>query len=174
MPWNDQHNCNYRREFENHGRSNRKRRDKTIPFSVKEYLRSIGINDNKVSFFSIQDELTNSYLARACLLYMVQFDGISVTEKTSKDHPLATYSAQYWSMHARIAVLAVQFDFTLEKQIDQLFASSTKLLTWIRLCNPDHEKPQYDALIDDIAPPLCLNMWLISSSKVTHRPGRKR
>ncbi|KAM0319516.1 hypothetical protein ACHAO8_000935 [Botrytis cinerea] len=94
---------------------------------------------------------------------MVQFDGISVTEKTSKDHPLATYSAQYWSMHARIAVLAVQFDFTLEKQIDQLFASSTKLLTWIRLCNPDHEKPQYDALIDDIAPPLCLNMWLISS-----------
>ncbi|KAM0137435.1 hypothetical protein ACHAO1_003997 [Botrytis cinerea] len=95
---------------------------------------------------------------------MVQFDGISVTEKTSKDHPLATYSAQYWSMHARIAVLAVQFDFTLEKQIDQLFASSTKLLTWIRLCNPDHEKPQYDALIDDIAPPLCLNMWLISST----------
>ncbi|EMR87558.1 putative multiple ankyrin repeats single kh domain protein [Botrytis cinerea BcDW1] len=64
---------------------------------------------------------------------MVQFDGISVTEKTSKDHPLATYSAQYWSMHARIAVLAVQFDSTLEKQIDQLFASSTKLLTWIRL-----------------------------------------
>ncbi|KAM0164934.1 hypothetical protein ACHAQE_002639 [Botrytis cinerea] len=101
-------------------------------FSVKEYLRSIGINDRKVSIFSIQDELTNSYLARACLLCMVQFNNISVTEKTSEDHPLTTYSAQYWSMHARIAVLAVQFDFTLEKQIDQLFASSTKLLTWIR------------------------------------------
>lgn len=125
-------------------------------FSVKEYLRSIGINDRKVSFFSIQDELTNSYLARACLLYMVQFDGISVTEKTSEDHPLATYSAQYWSMHARVAALAIQFDSTLEKQIDQLFASSTKLLAWVRLCNPDHEKPQYDALIDDIASPLYL------------------
>ncbi|KAM0163089.1 hypothetical protein ACHAPG_001462 [Botrytis cinerea] len=70
-------------------------------FSVKEYLRSIGINDRKVSIFSIQDELTNSYLARALKSLIAQGGNVEIEGGYNK-RPLAAACRKGFASTAEI------------------------------------------------------------------------
>ncbi|KAI9641514.1 hypothetical protein NHQ30_010325 [Ciborinia camelliae] len=127
---------------------------KLAHFSVKEYLQSDGIREGKMSSFYVEEKLTNLYLARACLSYMTHIDPDNITSEILTEYPLATYSAQYWPIHTRIALSHGSSDQQLVRNIDQLLASNTKLLTWVKLFDPDTGKPRYDAVMSDILSPL--------------------
>lgn len=131
-------------------------------FSVKEYLRSDGIlseglaeeKTGRLSYFSVREQPTNCYQARACLAYMSHLKHRDITEELLTKYPLATYSAQFWPTHARLAKIEDSKDAGLIQDVDSILKSTDGLLGWIKLFDPDHQKPQQDATRDMIRSPL--------------------
>jgi hypothetical protein len=66
--------------------------------SVKEYLLSqhrVGVTG-----FSINEKLSHSHIAKACLAYLLQFKNVGMlTPETVDNYPLARYAAKHWIMH---------------------------------------------------------------------------
>lgn len=128
-------------------------------FSVKQYLQS----DDKFQhpYFHIGKTSTNAYQARACLAYVDL-----ITQGNVLEYPLATYSAQYWPTHSRMALGDKETSRAseslqeigslerLEEEIDKFLLSEHSRQTWITLYDPDQQKPRYDATAADVVSPI--------------------
>jgi hypothetical protein len=67
-------------------------------FSVKEYLVSERIVTGRAGLFSVTPKCANVFIARTCLVYLLQFTSMERCFHT--DFPLARYAATYWMSHA--------------------------------------------------------------------------
>lgn len=132
-------------------------------FSVKQYLQfDVAISH---AYFHIQKIPTNTYQARACLTFLTWMECQSTpgTKEIALENPLATYSAQYWPTHARMAIgeksasqasenfQEIQW---LKERIESLLFSKRSLQTWITLFDPEWKFPRYDATDADVASPI--------------------
>jgi hypothetical protein len=124
-------------------------------FSVKEYLISPSIRNERAKDYSIQEVDTNALIAESCLAYLLHFDEPgSLTTRSVLEFPLANYAAEYWTRHAQVAERGSTSAPLLS--IELLLTKGHGLLNWIRFY--DQEQPWRDSdmsrKLDDIHPPL--------------------
>ena len=108
-------------------------------FSVKEYLVSDRMRNvtTKVSRYSIESQATHVFLARNCILYLLQFNNSKVDWSSGdREYPLARYSAQYWFKHAR------SLDPTTAKSLEPMLLEFLRpdkayLVNWLRFYHVD-------------------------------------
>src|SRR6267378_3088682 len=71
-------------------------------FTVKEYLISDRARRSAAAQYSFDHKLANTFIARTCVAYLLQFDKPGfVVETTIRDFPLARYASEFWTLHAR-------------------------------------------------------------------------
>ncbi|KAF2657674.1 hypothetical protein K491DRAFT_690922 [Lophiostoma macrostomum CBS 122681] len=118
--------------------------------SVKEYLQSNRIRASNVPNFYLGDTSSNSFIARACIAYLLQLacssNGTNKDHRRSSDsetsideeqvqYRLADHAANFWYLHAQSA----------DPEESAIAMSSSRLLNtahpayhcWLSLHNPD-------------------------------------
>jgi len=105
-------------------------------FSVKEYLISLSIRNERAKDYSIQKIDTNALITESCLAYLLHFDEPdSLTTRSVLEFPLANYAAEYWTRHAQVAERGSTLTHLLSTEL--LLTKEHGLLNWIRLHNPE-------------------------------------
>ncbi|KAF8521042.1 hypothetical protein JB92DRAFT_2677432, partial [Gautieria morchelliformis] len=104
-------------------------------FSVREYLVSESLRTHrKLSFYHCDTKLANTFIAKTCLTYLLQFNQHSISRDIRMLHPLCSYAAKYWIRHTQPDN---DDDPTLRRLItDHLQPESTVYSTWLELCYP--------------------------------------
>lgn len=76
---------------------------KLAHFSVGEYLTSDYFREGNtgILFYHFDKEIANTFIAKTCVAYLLQFDTYCVTHDTEKTYPLFDYAAQHWTHHAQ-------------------------------------------------------------------------
>ncbi|KAF8479929.1 hypothetical protein JB92DRAFT_2665290, partial [Gautieria morchelliformis] len=109
-------------------------------FSVREYLVSehLRIGDNKMSCYHFNKKLADTFIAKACLVYLLQFDKHGCIDgNTCRSYPLSSYAARYWIFH-------VQPDNDEEPTLHRLIMALLQpkdavYSNWLKLWNPDEQ-----------------------------------
>ncbi|KAI9838025.1 MAG: hypothetical protein M1819_006179 [Sarea resinae] len=75
-------------------------------FSVKEYLVSDRIRIGPIRSYSLQEPLSQSRIAKACIAYLIQIEDANRSSDDSarhmyKEYPLSDYAIYYWAEHAQ-------------------------------------------------------------------------
>ncbi|KAK4198784.1 ankyrin repeat-containing domain protein, partial [Triangularia verruculosa] len=123
-------------------------------YSVKEYLMS----GRGVERYYIDEQITSTYLARACLTYLRYLELETESWRTERVPPLADYVAQYWPTYARIGDHGghekepTVAQGTLTRQIHRLFTTPRALAMWTGLFDPDIRKPRPESSATDTFP----------------------
>ena len=73
-------------------------------YSVQEYLVSTGICQGRAARYSMQPAICHSYIAKASIGYLLQFekgsfDCFESATSLQQDYTLAQYSAEHWTIH---------------------------------------------------------------------------
>jgi hypothetical protein len=124
-------------------------------FSVKKYLISLSIRNERAKDYNIQEVDTNVLIAKSCLAYLLHFDkSNSLTTWFVLEFLLANYVAKYWTRHAQVAKRGSTSTPLLS--IELLLIKGHGLLNWIRFY--DQEQPwrgsNMSRKLDDIHPSL--------------------
>ncbi|PGH23015.1 hypothetical protein AJ80_02930 [Polytolypa hystricis UAMH7299] len=107
--------------------------------SVKEFLVSNDILRSKASKFWLEKTRAHSLISEASLTYLLQFDKPdSLNDDTFLEHPLAEYSAQFWTHHSR-SIEPDQWSPALETMSMSLLTSDTCFSNSIRIWDPSQE-----------------------------------
>jgi hypothetical protein len=73
-------------------------------FSVREYLVSehLRIGHSKLSYYHFNKKLADTFIAKTCLAYLLQFNqNGSIEDSRQTSYPLSSYAARYWIDHAQ-------------------------------------------------------------------------
>jgi hypothetical protein len=102
-------------------------------FSVKEYLISDRIRLRAAARYGFNIISANTFISRACLVYLLQFDTIDSIDFDKISHfPLAPYAAEHWMLHVKWAGDATPD--VLRQLIMALFQpQSVQYSNWTRL-----------------------------------------
>ncbi|KAF8466290.1 ankyrin repeat-containing domain protein, partial [Gautieria morchelliformis] len=103
-------------------------------FSVREYLVSESLRTHrKLSFYHCDTKLANTFIAKTCLTYLLQFNKYSIG-RDRVSYPLCSYAAEYWIRHTQPDN---DDDPTLHQLIMCLLhPESTAYSIWLGLCYP--------------------------------------
>jgi ankyrin repeat protein len=103
--------------------------------SVKEFLTAERLAEpfRDVSRYYIRPETAHTVLIRACLGVLLRLDD-DVNQDNIKNFPLAHYSAQYWTTHARFQVESSHIRDGMECLFD---ADKPHFATWLWIYNVD-------------------------------------
>ena len=106
-------------------------------FSVKEFLTAEQLAEpfRDVSRYYIRPETAHTVLIRACLGVLLRLDD-DVNQDNIKNFPLAHYSAQYWTTHARFQVESSHIRDGMECLFD---ADKPHFATWLWIYNDDQD-----------------------------------
>lgn len=108
-------------------------------YSVKEYIISQRLRESGslVSYYSTSEQIANQFLAKCCLLYLLDFNGaeICIPLKFS-EFPLLQYSSRFWMDHFRSSAFQ---DDQAHTFISRLFNPSvpSPYINWLNAFNPD-------------------------------------
>jgi hypothetical protein len=104
-------------------------------FSVQEFLTANRLreSDRDVSSYHIRPVAAHAVLVRACLGVLLQLDD-GADQDSMKNFPLAPYSAQYWTMHARFQDVSSHIKDGMECLFD---ADKPHFATWLWIYNDD-------------------------------------
>ena len=121
-------------------------------FSVKEYLVSERIQNQKAARYAIQEVPSINSITEGCLTYLLQFDQeITDVSAAFEDFPLARYAAAFWRSHLQTLGRETASVWTLVQRLcldhQEAFSNS------IRLFDPDSPLTTYDPK-KSIGPPL--------------------
>jgi ankyrin repeat protein len=104
-------------------------------FSVKEYLISDRIRTGPAAQYTIE-ERAEEHIAQTCLIYLLYFRGpIVLTSNNVAEFRLASYAAEYWTQHARVA--KKDTDRINQLSIELFRSESDAYVNWIRLFDLD-------------------------------------
>ncbi|KAF8532395.1 hypothetical protein JB92DRAFT_2682269, partial [Gautieria morchelliformis] len=107
-------------------------------FSVREYLVSEDLckGNIKMSYYHFNKTLADTFIAKACLAYLLQFDKHGCIDDTARtSYPLSSYAARYWMFHAQPDN---DEEPTLHRLIMELLQPEHAVYSnWLRLWNPD-------------------------------------
>ena len=124
-------------------------------YSVKEYLSTEQILQSRAARYSIQDIACNDFIAKGCLSYILQFQGLGpFSYATIQKSKLALYAAAFWIKHAQAAAQNAE---DLNRLIMELFSTENNAYqNWCRMYNPDMpwEAPDFDRTLAEIPGPL--------------------
>ncbi|KAF8512685.1 hypothetical protein JB92DRAFT_264466 [Gautieria morchelliformis] len=71
-------------------------------FSVCEYMTSECLRTHsKLSFYHCDKKLANTFIAKTCVAYLLQFDQHHISQDIWISHPLCSYAANYWIRHTQ-------------------------------------------------------------------------
>ncbi|KAF8510451.1 hypothetical protein JB92DRAFT_3118991 [Gautieria morchelliformis] len=71
-------------------------------FSVREYLVSECLRTHsKLSIYHCDEPLANTFIAKTCVAYLLQFNQHCITQDIWISHPLCSYAAEYWIRHTQ-------------------------------------------------------------------------
>ena len=106
-------------------------------FSVKEYLTAKRLAEpiRDVSRYHIRLGPAHTVLVRACLGVLLRLDG-GADQDNMKNFPLAHYSAQYWTTHARFPDVSSHIKDGMECLFN---ADEPHLATWLWIYNDDQD-----------------------------------
>ena len=106
-------------------------------FSVKEFLTADRLRepDRYVSCYHIQLNTAHTVLLRVCLGVLLRFDD-GTDQDNVKNFPLAHYSAQYWTMHARFHNVSPHIKDGIERLFD---SDKPHFATWLWIYNEDQD-----------------------------------
>jgi hypothetical protein len=106
-------------------------------FSVKEFLTSDRLAEpiRDVSRYHIRLDTAHTVLVRACLGVLLRLDD-RVDQDSMKDFPLAHYSAQHWTTHARFQGVSSYIKDGMEHLFD---ADKPHFATWLWIYNDDED-----------------------------------
>ena len=106
-------------------------------FTVKEYLVAVHKRNSAISAYSVNEQLANTFIAQACLAYLLQFH-TDIVEM--EEFPLACYAAKYWIKHAKSGNIEV-----VQQAIMQLLQLEEKpYVMWVQLYDLDYPWIQVD------------------------------
>lgn len=107
-------------------------------FSVKEYLRKISPDNNRLSRFQIDNDRDQEYLGTTCLAYILLDSNIPLlhmslnweefTEKLKIEHPFLEYAARHWVSHSRASIGSSQGIFGLAAELFNINKSDQFIL----------------------------------------------
>ncbi|KAF8519162.1 hypothetical protein JB92DRAFT_2808791 [Gautieria morchelliformis] len=105
-------------------------------FSVREYLVSECLRTHcKLSIYHCDEKLANTFIAKTCVAYLLQFNQHSISRDIWISHPLCSYAAEYWIRHTQPDN---DDDSTLRRLIMGLLQPESAVYSnWLKLCNPD-------------------------------------
>ncbi|KAL4799322.1 hypothetical protein BDV19DRAFT_385569 [Aspergillus venezuelensis] len=102
-------------------------------FSVKQYLTSAGIQSGPASQYAVTEAKAHACIAQVCIAYLLQFNQpYPAMADVIQTSPLLRYAANYWSLHARLALANINPDAEerLCSIVMELFTSDTAYLNW--------------------------------------------
>jgi ankyrin repeat protein len=108
-------------------------------FSVKEYIASPRLQKGALSSYHASRRLANSFLAKSCLIYLLNFNGGEIaTNLDFREWPLLEYSARNWMSHWKQASPANQQP-ELRDLAERLFdpLNSNAYVNWLNVSVPD-------------------------------------
>jgi Ankyrin repeats (3 copies)/Ankyrin repeat len=105
-------------------------------FSVREYLVSESLRTHwKLSFYHCDTKLANTFIAKTCVAYLLQFTQPSISRDIRISYPLCSYAAAYWIRHTQPDN---DDDRILRRLIMGLLQSESPVyLNWLELYNPN-------------------------------------
>jgi len=120
--------------------------------SVKEYLVSVRAHQGLAQQFSLQEAFSHNFIARCCLMYLLQFGSAEYLatdkEELERAHKLMKYSASSWDHHIQHG----EIDDATIQPIKRLFARRHDAFdNWLRF----HHYWGYK-LGKNAIPPLCV------------------
>jgi ankyrin repeat protein len=107
-------------------------------YSVKEYIASQRLQKGALSSFYTSKKLANTYLAKCCLFYLLEFNrGEIVSKLDFRESPLLEYSACNWMSHWKHASTDGQSD--LHHLAERFFdpSSSNAYVNWLNVWIPE-------------------------------------
>ncbi|KAJ5620333.1 hypothetical protein N7510_004317 [Penicillium lagena] len=125
-------------------------------FSVKEYLQSARILQQKAKGFAIQSGPANTEIAQISVVYLLEpnlSNGVLDAAKV-KEFPLAHFAAENWYHHYENSE---EGKSKVEELLPRLFQHDMNcFMTWIKLYDMDRQQSRrdYQRLINDVGPPL--------------------
>ncbi|KAL4961575.1 uncharacterized protein BDV14DRAFT_203609 [Aspergillus stella-maris] len=102
-------------------------------FSVKQYLTSAGIQSGPASQYAVTEAKAHACIAQVCIAYLLQFNQpYPAMADVIQASPLLRYAANYWSLHARLALANINPDAEekLCSIVMELFTSDIAYLNW--------------------------------------------
>ncbi|KAF8532438.1 hypothetical protein JB92DRAFT_2679476, partial [Gautieria morchelliformis] len=137
-------------------------------FSVREYLVSEDLckGNIKMSYYHFNKTLADTFIAKACLAYLLQFDKHGCIDDTARtSYPLSSYAARYWMFHAQPDN---DEEPTLHRLIMELLQPEHAVYSnWLRLWNPDGEGDPYSMKCSPIYYMSMAGLRRVSSSLLT-------
>ena len=114
---------------------------KLAHFSVKEYLVSKYLCTGAASRFHLTEELSHSWIAQTCLVYLLQLDTVSsLNEDVLKSFPLMTYAAANWIFHAQSGGIDKSgHSSMLSLTCKLLMSGSASFANWVRIWDVDED-----------------------------------
>lgn len=109
-------------------------------FSVQEYLESERISQQKASSFSMRRPDVHREIARICLTVLLEPAPIGLSEY-SRQYPIASYAAKYWSNHYKDGTRDV------EAESQALLLMQNRLERWVSLWNLDREDGKRSSIV---------------------------
>jgi hypothetical protein len=104
-------------------------------FSVQEYLMSSRFSSGLLSRYYISLEPAHTIVAQACLSVLLQLDNHS-NKRTIEEYPLARYSAQHWSDHAKFQNVSLRVERAMKHLFDR---DRPHFAAWVRVYDMDRE-----------------------------------
>ncbi|KAF8512683.1 hypothetical protein JB92DRAFT_264456 [Gautieria morchelliformis] len=105
-------------------------------FSVREYLVSESLRTHsKLSIYHCDEKLANTFIAKTCVAYLLQFNQHKISQDIRISNPLCSYAAYYWIRHTQPNN---DDDAILHRLIICLLQPESAVYSnWLHLYNPD-------------------------------------
>lgn len=126
----------------------------TAHASVIDFLKTQPIQIGSEPGIRFTKSRINLQMAEVCLTYLHYFveKRIFLSEENVTDYPFARFSAELWDDFYREAIASSDLNdkdmSRLNNLVMDLLSSPTNMLTWVQLCNPDHETDRFQFEID--------------------------